>query len=254
MDVDRALRLIEAGLEAKQAAREIGVPWPSLSHHLRKRGINVRELKRQRNVRRVRELAGMNLTAEQVRAHLGMSAVRFRLVCKRGNISYETNLEREFRQRGERVRALYQKGTQVGVIARREGMKESACYVFLGGVPRQTRRTGKGRPKGHRPKAIEAVQTVSTTQTPRRPVQPPQRAAQTPRSRPVPEVRDLYETGLSLRLIADRLGIDLEEARAHLRESYADALDRDVLDPEARALANTRQRRTRERRRAQAVG
>ena len=66
--------------------------------------------------------------------------------------------------------------------------------------------------------------------------------------------RLIRRPGWSLRLIADRLGIDLDEARAHLRESYADARDRDVLDPEARALANTRQRRTRERRRAEAVG
>lgn len=107
MDVDRAVRLIEAGYEGQQAAREIGCPWPTLSHHLRKAGINTRELKRSRDVRRVRELIGMGLTAEQVRDALDMSDVRFRLVCKRGNIAYETNLAREFRERGERVRAMY---------------------------------------------------------------------------------------------------------------------------------------------------
>ena len=69
------------------------------------------------------------------------------------------------------------------------------------------------------------------------------------------QVRALYEhEGLPMRVIAMRLRIGIDEARQYLRQSYPDARDNDVLDPEARALANDRQRATKARQRAEAAG
>ena len=68
------------------------------------------------------------------------------------------------------------------------------------------------------------------------------------------QVRTLYDAGLPMRVVAQRLGLGIDEARALLRQGTPDARDNDVLTPEARSLANDRQRETKARQRVEAAG
>ena len=67
------------------------------------------------------------------------------------------------------------------------------------------------------------------------------------------QVRTLYDQGIPMRVVAQRLGLGLDEARAQLRHATPDARDNDVLTPEARRAANDKQRATR-RLRQEAMG
>ena len=53
--------------------------------------------------------------------------------------------------------------------------------------------------------------------------------------RTIPTVRVLFDEGLPLRGISAKLGITLDEARARLRSSYPDSVDREGMAPETQA-------------------
>ena len=49
------------------------------------------------------------------------------------------------------------------------------------------------------------------------------------------KVKRLYDSGLPLRIVAMRLGLRIDEARAQLRQSHPDAVDREAMAPETQA-------------------
>ena len=91
---------------------------------------------------------------------------------------------------------LFNEGASVQEISERLDVRSSAIRIYLADM--------LGVPK--RPAPVVQPETQPEAQ---------------------PEaVRALYEAGQPLRLICDRLGIHLDEARRRLRESYPDADDR----------------------------
>ena len=213
MDVDRAVGLIIAGSTGAEAAHAIGVPWPSLSSALQARGLSSKALKASRDIRRIRALIDRGLSAEDIRATLGISAVVFRRLTKRGGLEYVTAQQQEQRATRERVRALYGEGVPAGKIAEQMDMKVSSLYIHLDGLPRQHRN------KGRRAQPVQTPKAPRTARMHTVPIQGPRR---------VPSVRQLYDKGQSLRLICERLQIDLDTARRRLRDSFPDTEDRPI--------------------------
>ena len=158
--------------------------------------------------------ATLGVTVKTVRAYLG----------EVGAITYSGPKASAKRERMAEAQRLFNEGASVQEISERLDVRSSAIRIYLADM--------LGVPK--RPAPVVQPETQPEAQ---------------------PEaVRALYEAGQPLRLIADRLGIPLEEARARLRQSHPDARDADVLSPEARTLANDRQRQTKRRLRQEAAG
>ena len=225
--VAEAVDLILAGATGVEAADKLGVPWATLSAGLTKNGLSAKALKRSRDLRNIRALVGEGLTIDDVGQRLGINTSKVVRLCRSSGITYETGRDRRRRERRETVRDGYQLGLPLDEVAGRAGIKPAGLYNHLEGVslrfPKKARRFHRQR---QRPRIV--VQAPPT----------------------IPTVRKMFDRGLPLRRIAAKLDITLDEARARLRSSYPDSVDRDIRPLEhrtgrraeaARAAADERQ-------------
>ena len=143
----------------------------------------------------------------------GATGVEVARLCRSSGITYETGRDRRRRERRETVRDGYQLGLPLDEVAGRAGIKPAGLYNHLEGVslrfPKKARRFHRQR-QPQRPRIV----------------------VQAPRT--IPTVREMFDEGLPLRGISAKLGITLDEARAQLRSSYPDSVDRDIRPLEHR--------------------
>ena len=129
--VQRAIRLICSGADGVQAARAVGVKWPTLSSALRERGLSVTEMKAERDKANVSALADAGATTEAITQRLGLPRRFVTNMCAELGLEVENEQARRRRLRRERVTDLHRGGMVHKDIALRLDMNLAVVYAVL---------------------------------------------------------------------------------------------------------------------------
>lgn len=174
------------------------------------------EARDKNDARRIRNALREGLDVEAVCERLDMKPNRFYRLTASAGLTHETRHKRLLREQRERVQAMYDDGVGVREIAKREGLPVGNLYRLL----------DRQRLRG------QSLVRKTPSKPPAPPAPAPESRAAPPsvvtRSRTIPSppiVRGLFEEGYGLRAIAERLSIDVEDARRLLRQSYPDTID-----------------------------
>lgn len=170
------------------------------------------EFKDANDTRRIRNALSEGLCSDDILERLGISPDRFRKLTARAGLTYETRRNRKRRERRERVSRAYKDGVPVREIAARENMQVGNVYNYVG------------------PKSLRGQSLVRNTPSAPSVLPKGRPPARLPASLPIHAVRRLYDEGLGLRLVAERLDINIQTAQKALRASFPDTTDAPLSD------------------------
>ena len=207
----KAQRLYREGWTVPHIAARLGVRLPTAYKYVNER--YWLQPSRVENRERARTLHGQGLPPWRIGKALGVTQRTAREYLRELGIIQSANatFSKGRAERMAEAHRLHEAGFGLRRIAARLGVHKHTVSNYLYDV--------RGAPK--RPRLL--VQ--------RKPERKPEPKRQAPDAQ---SVRALYEGGSSLRQVAARLGITLDEARAGLRRATPDTHERPLLSPEVR--------------------